>query len=89
MAKSVSLCRLADRVVRDHQVLVRSDAIRSRFEPAAKAHLGLLEEAPPSCRRIRRLRALPYQRRRGRIQVIGSSLNAGISLEQAQCADEV
>jgi hypothetical protein len=83
VAESVSLCRLADRVVWDHQVLVRSDAIRSRFEPAAKAHMGLLEEAPPSCRRMREPRVLPCQHRRCRIQLIGSSLNAGIALEQA------
>ena len=82
MAESVSLCRLADRVVRDHQVLVRSDTIRSRFEPAAKAHMSLFEEAPPSAGR-RGPRVLSNQRRRGRIQVIGSSLDTGTPLKQA------
>jgi hypothetical protein len=58
MAEEVLLCRLADGVVGNDQALVRSDTIRNRFEPAAKAHMGLFEGAPPSCRRTREPRVL-------------------------------
>ena len=51
--------------------------------------MGVFEETPPSCGWLREPRALHNQRRSGRIQVVGSSLDARIALEQAQGADEV
>jgi hypothetical protein len=80
---------LAKREIWNNQVLVRSDTIGGRLKPAAKAHMGVLEETPPSCGRLREPRVLHNQRRSGRIQIVGSGLDARVPLEQSQGADEV
>jgi hypothetical protein len=51
--------------------------------------MGVVEEAMPSCGWLQTRGVLSDQCGSGRIQVIGSSLDAGIPLKQAQCTNEV
>jgi hypothetical protein len=45
--------------------------------------MSIVEKAPPSCTGLRELHVLSNQRRRCRIQIVRSCLNAGVALEQA------